>query len=186
MILARKAAILIGDRETGKTTLCLKLAGEISGAGGIVCPAFFDSDGNKIGFRCVSIATGESWELGSVRREFGGAGHSTGKYLFSETGIEKGITSIRESLERDGGITIIDEIGPLELREGRGFAPVLQLLAAAGNLIIVVRPGLIDEVVRFLPGHRYRLFHLTVSNRETLKMDIVSFFSDPRDLEGPR
>ncbi len=180
MNIVRKAVLLSGERGAGKTTLCLKLAAELPGAGGVVCPALFDGDGNKTGFTCVSIGSGESWELGAVKlKEAGGeAGQSTRKYHFSENGIVRGIACIRESLERDGGTTFIDEIGPLEL-SGGGFAPVLPLLASASNLIIVIRPALVDEVTPFLTGHRVSVFSLTKVNREELKDEIIAF------LEGP-
>ena len=75
---------------------------------------------------------------------------------------------------------VIDEIGPLELHRGGGFAPVLPLLRVAKDVLIVVRGELVQDVLSYLGGHRYRCFNLTESNRDRLPTEIVSFFTDPR------
>jgi nucleoside-triphosphatase THEP1 len=190
----RRAAIISGVRGAGKTTLCLKLADAIgaigdaavgvTAAGGIVCPAVFDGDGNKIGFRCVSLGSGESWELGLTKGdkdEPGEKKNATEKYIFSANGIELAIAALRESLAKEGELTVIDEIGPLELRQGGGIAPILTLLETAGNLIVVVRPELIDEVVGLIPYHESRVFKVSENNRESLVAEICRFFTPLRD-----
>lgn len=176
-----RAVILSGERGTGKSTLCIKLAKKIRGTGGIVSPGLFDSSGSKIGFDCLDVISGDSWELGRVRAAYldddrcGGSGEGgTGKYLFDKTGVLRAVAAIRDSIGRAGGTTLIDEIGPLEFRGG-GFAPVLPLLAAAPDLIIVVRPGLIEKLLPVVPVHHVRVFYLTELNRGMLEGEIVSF-----------
>ena len=263
-----RAALLSGERGSGKTTLCMRLAGELRDVGGIVSPAVFDGEGIKTGFRCVCLQSCEEWDLGSVKPGFervdgprnlrqngetpvvrtaageiaeqtgargpatqtnaasasGPAGQTnaasasgvagsaatdlpdgrlqgpgthgsgfqtnagahgpgnqeTGKFAFSQSGIHMAIGCIRGSLESKSGVTCIDEIGPLELLKGGGFAPVLPLLTGAGDLLIVVRAALVDLVLQYVDGHRWCHFDLTKKNRDTIGADIISFFTDPR------
>lgn len=175
----RRAVILSGERGTGKTTLCLGLARRIGDAGGIVSPALFDDQGGKIGFECLAARSGVRWELGRVKPEAATGTkneNSTGKFLFDNTGIRRAIDLIVESIGRGDGLTLIDEIGPLELR-GAGFAPILPLLAGAPDLILVVRPSLVDEVLTFVPDHSTRVFYLTSLNRETIDREITAFLN---------
>lgn len=203
-----KAVLLSGARGSGKSTLCLHLAQELKGVGGIVCPATFDAAGEKVGFTGLCLQSGESWELGVVppgaedataagTREDGsgttGRGepgeslrgarkevrHRIGKYLLSEAGVQKSIDCIRASLLRTHGVTIIDEIGPLEIDHGGGFAPVLELLGDAGDLLIVVRAELVESVAALVQQHQYRRFDVTVENREALRDNIASFLGRP-------
>ena len=73
---------------------------------------------------------------------------SIGRYVFSATGFRKAIAHLRNNMHKPG-LLIIDEIGPLELR-GNGFKDVLEeiLKERTGDLLIVVRENLVDEVVR--------------------------------------
>jgi nucleoside-triphosphatase THEP1 len=73
-------------------------------------------------------------------------------------------------------VVVIDEIGPLELELGKGLAPVLPLLAAAGNLLIVVRPSLAARVRRLVPTHERTLVALTPGNRSSLAAAINRLF----------
>jgi len=184
-----RAVILSGERGTGKTTLCLELAGRIEAAEGIVCPALFDDRGNKVGFKCLSVKTGESWQLGQARikadRNTGRAvfadaasnpANATGSYLFDAAGIKRAVDLIVESIERDDALTLIDEIGPLELRGG-GFAPVLPLLAGASDLLLVVRPALVEKILPYLPNHVTRVVFLTELNRESTGREIAKFLN---------
>jgi nucleoside-triphosphatase THEP1 len=195
---SRRAALLTGERGAGKTTLCLSLAAELPGVRGIACPAVFDAKGNKTGFRCVCLQSGEGWELGSLKcggaaaenhtpgdgcRGTGSAGAAnpqTGKYSFNRAGIQRGIDCIRDSLKGSGSVTVIDEIGPLELLQKEGFAAVLPLLREAGDLLLVVRSAFVEEVLPYINGHQSRIYDLTETNRVALKGEISRFFTDPR------
>ena len=205
----KKAVLLSGERGAGKTTLCVHLAEALPDVGGIVCPAIFNSEGNKTGIRCVSLNSGESWELAGVKPEFFAAGADCGgradgeapadgrgltgnpeglaenvsenryvqigKYRFSEVGIQRGLKCILRSLRRRTGITIIDEIGPLEF-QGGGFAPAMQLLREAGDLLIVVRPSLLKAVSAYVSDHQLQTFNLTLDNRMSLRQEVQRFF----------
>lgn len=150
---APAAVLLTGARGAGKSTLCLRLAASCPGRfAGLACPALFDGEGRKAGFLARRLDTGESWELGRSDRELDGP--RTGRFSFSLPGIERAVACLRGALGRRGMVTVIDEIGPLELRQGLGFAPVLPLLDGAGDLLITVRPELAGELAALLPRHR--------------------------------
>ena len=172
-----RAAILSGERGAGKTTLCLLLAEKLPGAGGIVCPAVFDQSGEKTGFRCVCLQSQVSWQLGAVKPAGKTGALQTGKFSFSPTGVQRAVKCIRDSLQNLSGITVIDEIGPLEFEQGSGFAAVLPLLAGAGDLLLVVRDAFVDEVLRCVSSHQTRIFCVTEANRAALADEVSGFFA---------
>jgi nucleoside-triphosphatase THEP1 len=67
-----------------------------------------------------------------------------------------------------GPVIVIDEIGSLELERGEGLAPVLPLLADAGDLLLVVRPELVARVAELVPRHAREVVRVTPENREVL------------------
>jgi nucleoside-triphosphatase THEP1 len=71
-----------------------------------------------------------------------------GKYSFSKAGFERAKKVIREGFQGNDWL-VIDEIGPLELKDG-GFADVLKeaLKLPGKNLLLVVRQGLVEDVVK--------------------------------------
>lgn len=66
-------------------------------------------------------------------------------------------------------VLVVDELGPLELRQGRGWLTALDILAArrTGCALVVVRPSLVDE------------FRARFSGRE---IEVVSAESNPERL----
>jgi nucleoside-triphosphatase THEP1 len=176
------AALLTGERGIGKTTFCLKLARTSASFSGIVSPAVLDPEGRRIGFQALSLESGESWELARSDRELDGP--RFGRFSFSRAGIERSIGSLREGLSRAGKTLIIDEIGPLELVKGMGLAPVLPLLASAGNLLVVVRRELLHEVSALIPRHERKVFTITEESRDELLQSILEFLQKPRGASG--
>jgi len=155
--------LLTGGRGAGKTTLCLRLAAAFPGRfAGLACPALFGAEGRKVGFLARDLRTGEEWELGRSDRDLDGP--RTARFSFSRGGLDRAVSVLRLALEDGGRIAVIDEIGPLELRQGLGFAPVLPLLAGAGDLLVVVRPELVGEIAALLPRHRAETIVLTEGN----------------------
>ena len=181
-----RAAILTGDRGTGKTTLCLALAALSPRYTGLISPPLLDGSGNRIGFAVRCLASGEEWVLGRADLDLGGPRY--GRFGFSSDGIARAIECLRGILlhpgtppqtrgTAPGPVVIIDEIGPLELERGEGLAPVLPLLAAAGDLLLVVRPSLVGGVEALVPRHAPVLFTVTMENRTSLAHAIRARFA---------
>ena len=70
---------------------------------------------------------------------------------------------------------MVDEIGPLELEQDQGFAPILDLLPVEGPIhtLIVVRPALLDPLLLHLRDIEWSIFSVTEQNRDELPLRIV-------------
>jgi len=196
-----RAVILTGDRGTGKTTLCLGLAASSPRFRGLVSVPLLDDGGARVGFAARNLATGEQWVLGRPDTDLGGPRY--GRFSFSSRGIARAIDCLRGILASsaagagagaavgaaaaagadasgnatEGPIVVVDEIGPLEIERGEGLAPVLPLLATAGDLLLVVRPSLVVRVEALVPRHRREVLVVTPENRDTLARLVIARFA---------
>lgn len=173
-----RAVILTGERGVGKTTLCLDLTRGHPRFRGIVSPAVFDAEGQKVGFACLCLETGERWDLG--RSDVVLDGPRCGKYSFSAGGVVRAIACAETALAQPGGVTVVDEIGPLELERGAGLAPLLDLLASAGDLLLVTRPRFGSLLARLLQRHRCEQFLLSRETRLSLGTRVAGFLEASR------
>lgn len=142
-----------------------------------------------MGFAARCIARGEEWVLGRSDTELDGP--RFGRFSFSSAGISRAVDCLRGILtalpdfslspspdqppdpapnrsRAPRPVVIIDEIGPLELTQGAGLAPVLPLLAGAGHLLLVVRPSLASRVEALVPRHERRVITVASENRTSL------------------
>jgi nucleoside-triphosphatase THEP1 len=182
-VASSRALIVTGDRESGKTTLCLALAASSPRFVGLVSVPLLDDGGARIGFAARNLSTGEEWVLGRSDSELGGPRY--GRFSFSSAGIARAIGCLRGMLASSGGgagaspgpVVVIDEIGPLEIERGEGLAPVLPLLAAAGDLLLVARPSLVDRIETLVPGHRREVLVVTPENRDALARLAIARFA---------
>jgi nucleoside-triphosphatase THEP1 len=188
-VTSSRALIVTGDRESGKTTLCLALAASSPRFIGFVSVPLFDDGGARIGFAARNLSTGEEWVLGRSDSELGGPRY--GRFSFSSGGIARAVDCLRGILASSdagtgggatrvpspGPVVVIDEIGPLELERGEGLAPVLPLLAAAGDLLLVARPSLVDRIETLVPGHRREVLVVTPENRDALARLAIARFA---------
>jgi nucleoside-triphosphatase THEP1 len=186
---APRAVILTGERGAGKTMLCLALAALSPRYTGLVSPPLLDRGGNRVGFAVRCLARGEEWVLGRSDTELDGP--RFGRFSFSSAGIALAVDCLRGILtalpdfnlspspdqppdpapnrsRAPRPVVIIDEIGPLELTQGAGLAPVLPLLAGAGHLLLVVRPSLASRVEALVPRHERRVITVASENRTSL------------------
>lgn len=170
-----RAATLTGERGVGKTTLCLELARRRPAFAGLVSPAILDHCGHKVGFSALCLQTGEQWDLG--RSDVPLDGPVYGKYSFSAEGIARGIQCLEAALARPGRIVVLDEIGPLEMEKGNGFAAAFPLLAAAGDLLLVSRPRYASRLAALLPAHLCQDFLLSPDERGETAAGILDFFA---------
>lgn len=171
-----RAVILTGERGAGKTTLCLVLAALSPRFGGIASPRLYDSAGNRVGFAARCLATGDEWVLGRSDVELDGPRY--GRFSFSSAGMDRAMDCLRGALTSAASrVTILDEVGPLELELGAGLAPVLPLLADAGDLLLVTRPSLVARLQDWVPRHGREVIVVDPTARDRLASVLAERFA---------
>jgi len=149
------------------------------------CPADWELGiGNweltKVGFEAVDVGSGERWPLAHTDQKMGGP--RVGPYSFDPAALARALRVLRRAISTGCDLLMVDEIGPLELEQGKGFAPILDLLPVEGptHTLIVVRPALLDLLLLRLRGAVRRscrtgftVFSVTEENRDELPLQIV-------------
>jgi len=162
--------LLTGPSGSGKSTLCRRVLDVARrrgiGVGGVV--AEVRATDGVVGLDAVDVASGERVGLADFDRPTGGP--VTGRWHFHPAAFETGLNWCRRVPA--GDLLIVDEIGPLELAQGLGWAPVLPLVRAhAGPVIAVVRPSLVEA------------FASAMGERVTTRIDVTP---DSRDMAFER
>ncbi len=86
------------------------------------------------------------------------------------------VDRLRAAISQGADLLIVDEIGPLELEQGKGLAPILHTLSAVDELpplLLVVRPELVGQLRKRLPNISFRTFTVTQENRQALARAII-------------
>ena len=200
--LARRRGYRPGGMVTPALYACpeLVLSG-VEGRSRRACPADRELGiGNwkstKVGFEAMDVGSGERWPLAHtdpstiLRQGSGqGSGHRqkmggprVGPYSFDPAALARALRVLERAISAGCDLFMIDEIGPLELEQGKGFAPILDLLPVGGptHTLIVVRPALLDplllrlrDVVRRPCRTGFTVFSVTEENRDELPLQIV-------------
>lgn len=142
--------ILTGDKQSGKTTFLKKWATTQENVAGILTPIV---DRNRC-FYNIETALFYDMEV-AAKEPLQEAVLTVGKYFFSQENFTKASTTLTDACT----IThlkylVIDEVGPLELTQQKGFYQallfVLQHLQHTVQLVIVVRQNCIEKMQQLL------------------------------------
>jgi nucleoside-triphosphatase THEP1 len=143
----RRVVLLTGGKESGKTTACRHLVERARGLGltcaGIISPPRLEG-GAKVGIDVVDVRTGERRALAEVDGR--PAALRAGPHRFDEAAVARARDLLDTACPCD--ILVVDEIGPLELEGGRGWANALEVLRGGEYrlAVAVVRPRLVEAV----------------------------------------
>ncbi|MCL6431745.1 MAG: nucleoside-triphosphatase, partial [Anaerolineae bacterium] len=97
-----------------------------------------------------------------------------GPHIFDPAAFAWATERVRRALDGGPALVIIDEIGPIELEMGGGFAPLLGPVAnCAVPALLVVRQSLRQALAQRL-GQPPAVFWVTESTRERLPQDILA------------
>ena len=185
--------LLTGERQVGKTTVCRRVAELARGLGygpaGVLTPVLLDKDGFPVVRHALMVSDGEQRLLAQANGDLGGVpglvlseaeelsngGLRTGRYSFDADLFVWVIGRLRGAISRGCDLLIVDEIGPLELEQGRGLAPILPDLSAGTlpPLLLVVRPELTAQLQGRLPDIPFCTFTATRENRQALPGTII-------------
>ena len=138
--------IVTGDVDSGKTTLLQQFLCQLEKrhlkVSGVVAEGIW-KNGEKCGYNAIFLASGERHLL--CRKGFSSP-LNIGRFGFHEEVFATGRKTI--TMEKESVLTVLDEIGRLELA-GKGWASVLSdLLDTKNRLLIVVRRDFIEKVVQ--------------------------------------
>lgn len=143
--------LLTGPRGAGKTTACWKAVPGLRATGikiaGFVAPPLLNGTGGKTGIELLDLSTSIHYTFAKVVQP--GETATVGAYRISPDAVEWARKVMAAALLADVDWLVIDEIGPLELRQGEGFAFVLEPLSdpvRVPNAIVIVREGLVGEL----------------------------------------
>ena len=153
---ARRILIVSGERKAGKTAFCTELAGlafeRRLTLAGVVSKARFvkGSENGKIAWNLVSgdIRLLASTNPGELQ------GNRIGVWTFDGE-VTRWANACFDQITRCD-LLIVDEVGPLELEQGKGWPAALEALRRVEyNLaVVVIRPGLVDKGLALFPAAR--------------------------------
>jgi nucleoside-triphosphatase len=176
-----RVVLLTGEREVGKTYLCQRVVHEAQRRGlscaGVLSPACHEAQ-QKVGITLVDVATGEERPLASA--DDGTQGLRWGRYRFVTSSLKWGTQRLARATPCD--LLVVDEVGPLEMKLGKGLVNALDVLAGGGFslALVVARPELVEELKARLKGRRVDVLEVTSCNRDELPRQVLSI------LEGGR
>lgn len=151
--------ILSAEKGGGKTSFLLEWVTHLQqrgdSVGGVAQPAVF-KQGARIGYDLLDLRSGFRRPLARLADQ---ASATVGMYQFDDEVLEKGKEAIVEAAYAELGVIAIDEIGPLEFRGGgwaRAIDVALDRSIAARELIVVVRPKLVDQLADRFPSSLWK------------------------------
>ncbi len=173
-----RLALLTGEIGAGKTTAagrCIELARARGyNCAGIWAPARVVA-GQKTGIEAVNLGSGERRLL--ARRREKKRGRPLGRYTFDPAVLAWANEALKAAIAVPPDLLVVDEIGPLELEQGGGLAPVLGPLAE-GRLpraLIVVRSRMLKTLRARLSALPTAVFSLNAETRDSAPEQIVEW-----------
>ncbi|MCR4407944.1 MAG: nucleoside-triphosphatase [Anaerolineae bacterium] len=182
-------ALVSGEIGAGKTTICQKVV-ESARTRGVTCgglstPALVEH-GRKVGIVGVDLRSGERRVMARIDRDLGGP--RVGCYYFMADAFPWANAVIASAVEAGCDLLVVDEIGPLELMQGGGLIPALDLLDAIPRALVVVRLSLVEALRNRLQTKQWttptlpslRVFVTTLDSRDRLPKEITGWLFDPQ------
>lgn len=179
--------VVTGPSGSGKTALCQRLVRSALRRGvsvrGILSPARW-AGGVKVGIDARDLSTGEQRRLAEASDEAGGP--TTFKWRFHSDTLAWGMDVLRRSAP--GDLLVIDELGPLELVRGEGWAGALDILRAGDyrQAVVVVRPELVQRFLALAPAVQATVVDVTQVGEGALLRRLARLWQDsPHATSSP-
>lgn len=147
--------LVSGERGSGKTQVCAGLAQLLSLYGhdlaGLISPGVF-VDGRKTGIEAYDLRSRQRRRLADRLEQAADAVGKVGNWAFVEDTLAWGDAVLARATPCD--VLIVDELGPLEFEQGRGWLAGLSALDSRAYRLAVatIRPGLLETARRRWPG----------------------------------
>ncbi len=168
--------VVTGERGTGKSTLCRRVAAKARDAG-LIVTGVVTHDNSDNGTRHVTdLRTGENRLFGTQTRpraafEPNGSQRVdplTPSWMYDEGVFAWGNNALARSTPCD--LLVIDELGPLEILGDRGWFTAFEVLSRRqfGAALVVCRPALVFELAARIEATQPTVYEVSVGERDAL------------------
>ncbi len=175
--------LLTGQSGRGKTTACWKALPGLRSSGirlaGFISPPLLDAEGRKTGIEMLDLATGEHHTFARVVGP--DEDPDIGIYRLETDAIDWARGVLARALLSDMDLLVIDEIGPLELNRGAGFAFAIEPLSdpeRIPNAIVIVREALANELAERIGRPDMVQVAVTEANRGQTPAQLVKLVQE--------
>lgn len=169
--------VLTGHIGSGKSTVAARVVALARKrglrCGGLLCSARLDADGRKVGIDGERLGTGERRHLAD--RSISRPGLRCGVWRFEPDAMEWSLRVLMGAVSQRPDLLVIDELGPMELLEDRGLAPIIPELKA-GRVplaLVLVRKSLLPALMERLMGCEIRVYETAPETRNALPETIA-------------
>jgi len=179
--------IISGNIQEGKTTFVKKVIHRLQRQGiniaGFTSEVIYENNLRQ-GYELHNIAGELSIELCSITENVNWT--KQGKFYFNPEAVTKG-NQILKNIPNDTQLTILDEVGPLEVK-GQGWGPAIQKLTEENQspMLWVVRDSLVKKISRRWPVGKIYHFKLSddlpAADVENIALHLISEFEKTNKL----
>lgn len=169
--------VLTGHIGSGKSTAAARVVALARKrglrCGGLLCSARLDAAGRKVGIDGERLDTGEQRPLAS--RDASSEGLRCGIWTFEPGAMEWSLDAVLDAVQQRPDLLVVDELGPMELLEDRGLAPIIPELKA-GRVplaLVLVRKSLLPALMERLMGCEIRVYETAPETRNALPETIA-------------
>ena len=184
-----RIALVTGCIGAGKSTAVERTVALARAQGlhptGIWCPARL-TGGRKTGISAVDLLSGET-RLLAVTREPASAdlpgkgpqGQQGCRYRFDPEVLAWASGVLDHAAGLTDSLLVVDEIGPLELKQDQGFAGILAPLSQGkvARALVVVRHQCLQNLLTRLGSVTTAVFTVTAHSRNQIPLDLVSWLA---------
>jgi nucleoside-triphosphatase THEP1 len=176
-----RIVLLTGNRQIGKSTVCAALVRMLRETNLKVSGLLTLRTGPD-DLAVQEIHSGQTYPL--TLPIANNDGFLVGHFRFSNAALARSDQTLDACFPTQ--IFVLDEIGPLELLYGQGWARALTLLRHRKYRIalIVVRPELLVTAMRQLPLTHYTVVQLSEDIRDTMPGALFNMLKNACDTEG--
>ncbi len=167
--------LITGPPAVGKTTLCLKLYRKLVEkykVGGVVSLEIRKGF-RREGFKFLNLKTNEEIPLASKHYR---SRYKIGRYGVYVENVDK-VANVIESSIKENDITIIDEIGPMELLSEKFSKTVIKVFSTDCNIIATIHYRSNHPTIRRIKSRKdVSLYVLNKDNRDQIYFKILEKF----------
>ena len=173
-----RIVVITGPAGGRKTALCLRLVEAARAQGllvrGVVSPPHLVG-GVKVSIDVIDLSSGERRSL--AESVGNGGGPATSLWHFHADALAWSRAALQHSLPCD--LLVIDELGPLELLRGGGWAGAVDMLRAGGYrwALVVVRPRLLARFLELLGPAQTTVVSVTQDEQDELIKRIAQMWN---------